>query len=355
MASTVATYVPTPTVTIGDDIPEGLEELLLGVVVEENTEGLARCEVRLDAWGIRGGRPDYLWVDRATVDFGAEVTVKVGPPDENATVFSGKVTGLEATYGSGAAPTFVLLAEDSLQDFRMTRRTRRFEDGTDADAITQIANDHGLTPSIDLAGPTHRQLLQLNQSDLAFVRDRARPLGAGVWLDGTTLHVGRPDAGDPVVLRLGHELLSFRVMADLANQCTEQRVGGWDVSGKEAILESADNSAVIGELAGGAGGGAILTDAFGDRMATTVLAAATTTAEARALARGLYADRARRFVMGTGVADGVPGIQCGRSVELQGLGPLFDGVYEPTRVAHRYDRGNGYRTEIDVQRAGIGS
>lgn len=352
MPSSITSYSPAPTVTLDGSTPEGFADLLVAVVVEETVSGLARAEIRYDNWGSTANGPGYVIAGRATVDFGATVEVLTGPPDERAAIFTGRVTAIEGEYGADTGPTVVVLAEDALQDLRMTRRSRTFEDSSDADIIERIAGDHGLTPEVDLDGPTYAAVNQLNQSDLAFLRDRALPHGADVWLDGRTLHVGAHDE-DPLALRLGRELLSCRVLADLALQATEQRVAGWDPDAKEAVLETADESALGADLGTDVGGGGILADAFGDRLATTTLQTAVTAAEARALAEGLYRDRARRFVTGAGVADGLAGLRAGRAVTLDGLGAMFDGTYRLTRVVHRYDHVAGYRTEIDVERAGI--
>lgn len=353
MSSSLATYTPAPQVTVAGQVPEGLADLLVAATVEESVTGLARCEIRLDNWAATADDPGYLFVDRGTYDFGAAVEVAFGPPDERATVFAGRIGGIEADFAADHGPTLVLLAEDALQDLRMTRRTRTFEDQSDADVVSQIANDHGLTPEVDLDGPTYAALSQLNQSDLAFLRDRALPHGADVWLDGRALHVGKHD-DDPLVLRYGHELLSLRVLADVAMQATEQRVAGWDPDSKEAVLETADQGSLGADLGSDVAGSAVLADAFGDRPATTTMVCAVTTAEARTLASGLYRERARRFVTGSGVADGLAGLRAGRSVTLTGLGAVFDGTYRLSRVVHRFDLAAGYRTDIEVERSGIG-
>jgi len=67
----------------------------------------------------------------------------------------------------------------------MTRRTRSFADASDADVMRTVAQDHSLTPDIDVSGPTHKVLTQVNQSDLAFLRERARAVDAEVWVEGT--------------------------------------------------------------------------------------------------------------------------------------------------------------------------
>jgi phage protein D len=354
MPTSLATYTPTPTITIGGEVPDGFADQLVAVTVEETTTGLARCEVRVDNWGVTARGPGYVHADRSTLDFGAAVTVEAGPPDERATIFAGRITALEGEYAASLGATIVVLAEDALQDLRMTRRTRTFEQQNDADIATQIASDHGLSPDIDLAGPTHAAVCQLNQSDLAFLRDRVLRLGAHVWLEDSTLHVGHR-SDDPLVLRYGRELLELRVMADVAMQATEQRVAWWDRGAKDAVLESSDESSLGDDLGSDIGGGGLLRAAFGDRPATTTLATAVTADEAQAIAEGLYRDRARRFVTGSGLVDGLAGLRAGRAVTLQGLGGLFDGTYRLSRVVHRYDRTHGYRTEIDVERAGVGA
>jgi phage protein D len=356
MGSSLATYTPAPEVRVAGRVPDGFAELLVAATVEESVTGLARCEVRLDNWGASGSGAGYVFDDRSVVDFADEVEVAFGPPDERATVFHGRLTAIEAQYGIDTGPTVVLLAEDALQDLRMTRRTRTFEEVSDADVVRSIASDHDLTADVDLDldGPTHTELSQLNQSDLAFLRERVLPHGVDVWLDGTTLHVGDRD-DDPIVLRHGRELLSFRVIADLAVQATEQRVAGWDVAAKEAVLETATPSSVGGDLGSDLGGGDLLAEKFGERPATTTLHRTTTSTEARTIATGLYRERARRFVTGSGTTDGVSGLRAGRGISLDGLGRMFDGDYRLTRVVHRYDTVAGYRTEIEVERAGISS
>ena len=44
------------------------------------------------------------------------------------TLFSGAITALEGEFPEGSPPVVHVLAEDGLQAFRMTRRTRTFAD-----------------------------------------------------------------------------------------------------------------------------------------------------------------------------------------------------------------------------------
>ena len=48
-------------------------------------------------------------------------------------------------------------------------------------------------------------------------------------------------------------------------------------------------------------------------------------------------------------------MRVGSRVSLSGLGGIFDGTYYVSRVRHVYDVAEGYRTEFDVERPGIGA
>jgi phage protein D len=263
---------------------------------------------------------------------------------------------LEAVYPFGGGSLLTVLAEDRLQDLRMTRRTRSFEDMSDADIIEQIAGEHNLSPDVMLAGPTHRVVTQVNLSDLAFIRERARTLNGEVWVVGRTLYArSRADRrGNTLNLYYGSSLHTFRVCADLAHQCSELRVTGWDVTSKDAIEGIGDSSAISSEINGGTSGSAILEEALGRRIASVAHTVPLTGYEADQIARARYQERARRFVTGSGTTDGDTRIRVGITLTLSGLGRMFDGDYDVTRVLHTYSTDLAFQTAFDVERAWIG-
>lgn len=353
-----AAYISRVDLDVDGHAQPQLSQNVRAAFAEETSDGLFRCEITLNNFGATAsGQADYLYFERETFDFGKEIVLRLGPGDPREQVFAGRITALEADYPAGGGSQLVVLAEDRLQELRMTRRSRSFEDVTDADVIDQIARDHGLQVDVNLNGPTHRVLAQVNLSDLAFLRERARAIGAELWLEGETLHAATRTArdGDPLTLAYGANLISFSVRADLAHQCSKLQIGGWDVQAKEAIQERADEAALSAELNGGRSGSAVLSEALGERVASVVHTAPRTSQEARAEAEARYRTRARRFVTGTGLADGDPSLRVGRTVTLAGLGSLFDGDYYVARVRHIYDLADGYRTEFDVERPAIGT
>jgi uncharacterized protein len=355
MAEAIA-YFSQPRFTIDGQANDALGRDALSLSVEESTEGLYTCEARFANYGPRDRGTGYLYFSRDVLEFGKEIAVELGPRSANRQVFQGRISALEANYVPGRMAEITMLAEDRLQALRMTRRTRTFEDVTDEDVMRQIASEHSLTPQLDVSGPNRKVLAQVNQSDLAFLRERARSINAELWVEGDTLHAkGRGDrAGATVNLEYGVNLLTFSVRADLAHQCSEVGVSGWDVSAKEAIEETATADAISSELGSDTGGGSILEEALGARKERLVHTTPFDAEEARALAAARYRERARRFVTGAGLADGTAALRVGAAVSLSGLGGLFDGSYTVVKVRHTYDLDNGYRTEFAVERPGIG-
>ena len=340
---------------------DGKEEAALGqgireLFVEETTAGLYRCEATFINWGPKNGTVTFLYFDRDLLEFGRTLKIEMGAGDAAGAVFEGRITGIEGRFAGTKEPEVLILAEDRLQDLRMTRRTRTWENVSDADVVRQVASAHSLSADVDFSGPTHRVVAQVNQSDLALARERARAAGAELWVEGTTLKAKtRTSRGaGSLTLTFGEGLIEFQVLADLANQATGFTVAGWDVASKQAVSHKATESAVQSELSGGDGGASILQQTLGARDQQVVHEIPVSESEARALAEAHYARTARRFVTGQGVAEGDARLRVGAELELKGLGKLFDGKYFVTRARHTFDLGSGYRTTFTVERPALG-
>jgi len=345
-----------PVLTVGGNTQTLLSDRLHGLVVEETVEGLYHAEATFANFDLVNGNVGFVYFDRQVIDFGKAITVQMGAGVASSTVFKGRVMAIEGRFPHLQPPEILVEAEDRLQDLRMTRRTRTFENISDATLFQQIASQQGLQANIDVTGPTYKVLAQVNQSDLAFLRERARAVDAELWVDDTTLSVQSraKRSTNTVTLTYGQGLFEFSAMADLANQATGFSVSGWDVTAKQALNYRATSSALAGEVNGDLAGSAALQQAIGAREQQVVHALAYTQQEAQALAEASYRRWARRFVTGTGIADGDGRIQVGTSLTLQGLGTLFNGKYYVNAVRHMFDAENGYRTWFAVERPGIG-
>jgi len=330
--------------------------------VEENTSGLKFLEMRLVAVGpVAGGggtEEVLLYLDGRILDFGKRITVAIGPPSTQRIIFNGFISFLEIDFEEGEEPEVVICAEDKFMDLRMTPRMRSYESMSDADIAAAIASEHGLGAEVDVRGPVYDRILQMNMSDLAFLRDRARLLQAEVWVDDETLYFQTRDRrqGTQIDLLRGTDIITVQACADLAHQRTRVNVSGYDAQTREVIDESAGQEAILAEVTGGRTGPSILQRAFGPREARRVREVCLNTEEAAEWARSDMLRRARAFVTVDGVTRGTPDMVVGSHLALRHMGVPFNGDgYYVTRVCHTYDLNQGHRTQFTAQRATVGN
>jgi uncharacterized protein len=323
--------------------------------IEEATDGLKTLVLRLIAEGPRPNEKEegQLYLDGDSIDFGKSIEVSIGPTDSARIVFKGVISGIEAEFISGVVPSVTVFAEDALMNLRMTRRMKTYEDVSDAEIAEAIGGEHGLSVDANADGPTHKVVQQWNQSDLAFLRERARLIQAELWFADDTLHFttrGNRTA-TTVTLVLGYDLIEAQLRADLAHQRTTVSISGYDAVNREGISEESGSEAIDQEISGGRTGVAVLRQAFGERASYRVRANPIVAEEARAWARAEMLRRARNFVTVSGITSGTADLVVGSRITLQNVGGPFTGDgYYATRVCHTYDLTEGFRTHFDAER-----
>jgi phage protein D len=347
-----------PVFEVDGQVKGELARDLLRLEVEETTAGLKTLSARFVAQGPVSGstREVQLYLDGAILDFGKQLAVSIGPTSGARTIFRGAISGLEACFDEGAEPEVMVFAEDRLMDLRMTRRSKTYENMTDAQIAEAIANEHGLSAAADADGPTYDVVQQWNMSDLAFLRERARLIQAEIWVQDDTLYFQTRDKRTATELTLiqGNQLLSLQARADLAHQRTAVKVSGYDASAHDKVNEQAGSEAIDAEVSGGRTGVSILQRAFGERVSYRVREAPLSDSEARAWARAELLRRARGFVTVTATTNGSPDMVVGSRVTLERVGQPFNGSgYYVTQVRHTYDSQHGHRTHFSAERATI--
>jgi phage protein D len=349
---------PTPVFEVAGRTEAVLSRDVLRLRIAEDTAGLRHLEAEFKGFGPGAGADDeLLYLDRRILDFGRSIRVSLGVPGRDRSVFGGQISEISVHYGNGTPPVVGISAEDGLMKLRMTRRNRTSTDVTDGDLISQIGADHGMRVDVDLDGPTYDIVHQANQTDLAFIRERARQVNGEVWFLDGTLHAStrsrRP--GTKVQLDQNNDLIGITARADLADQRSEVAVSGYDASKRDAIREVAGSSVAAAEVAGGQLGVTVLERAFGSLRSSRAADVPLTATEAQAWARGEMLERARRFTAVSGVTRGTAELGVGSIVELVNVAPMFDGGgYYVTSVCHRFDTVNGFSTAFEAERATIG-
>ncbi|MFJ9643407.1 MULTISPECIES: phage late control D family protein [unclassified Streptomyces] len=345
-----------PVFEVGGSLVRDLARDCVRLEVAEGTEGLRTLRAHFLAVGpgATGPQDRLLHLDGSTVGLGSTLKAALGPPSARRYVFEGVVSAVELVLGDGEPPLLLVHAEDALMRLRMTRRLRTYRDVTDADVAREVAREHGLDADADAPGPRYDVVQQLNQSDLALLRERARLVQAELWATGTTVHFRpRGSRTAPVqTLVYGNQLMSVRLAADLAHQRSEVVVTGYDAERREPIDERAGPEVVEAETTGGARTGArLLARAMGPATSLRVREAALTTGEAESWARAEMLRRGRRFVTVAGTTNGSPDLVVGGRLTLRSVGRPFEGDgYHVTRVRHTFDPDRGFRTRFDAER-----
>lgn len=331
---------------------------LLRLDVTETTGGLKALVARVAGTPAHPDAPAIpeLYLDGSVVDFGKRIAVSLGPTGGARTVFDGYVSAIEAVFAEGKEPEVVLFAEDRLMKLRTTRRMKTYQNVTDAKVAEEIGAAHGIAVAASAPGPSYDVVQQWNQSDLAFLRERAARIGAEVWIHDDTLHFATRESrtGTEISLVQGNQLLDVQIRADLAHQRTSVRVTGYDARERDAIDEEAGDDAIRAEVSGGLTGPAILKRAFGERASYRVRDVALADAEAREWARAEMLRRGRGFVTAVGTTGGTADMVVGSRLALERVGAPFNGGgYYVTRVHHSYDRTSGHRTHFEAERATV--
>ena len=345
-----AVYSARPTVQIDQQSYATVSELLIGMDVTEQEGGLSTLQLRLsNVASDPGGEASFAFEDGAVVTLGKSITVYAGPVSSPMEIFRGTITGVEAEFREEGPPELLVLAEDAAQLARMARRTTTHDDRSIADVAREVANRLGLQPVVTGFSEHVGTWVQINESDLAFLRRLLARYDGDVQVVGTELHVSpRQDVQRGTVeLHMHSQLRSVRALADLAHQTTKVTVAGWDVGqGARLTAEGTGTHRGPGE---GTTGAEWLSRASIERTEHIGHVAVRTRDEAQAVADSVFDQRARRFVCLEGTADGNPAIRVGTHVTITGIGPRFSNTYYVTRASHCFDLEVGYRTRFEAE------
>lgn len=347
---------PRPIITVDGQRFTKIDELLLAFDLREQEGGLASLELRFSNWASDAdGGAGYAFEDEAAIHLGSTLVVSGGDLADSQELFRGIVTGLEAEFTDTAPPELLILAEDRLQLARQARRTEIYEQMSVADVVTRIAQRLSLQPQITGLSDSTGLWVQLNESDLAFLRRLLRQYDAEVQIVADRLEA-MPISEirrQSIELSLGRDLRSVRFIADLAHQVTEVTSGGWNATSGETVSGSAQGQA----LGPGSGrrGSAILADFLSERSEHVGHIAVTSDGEAQALADAVFDRRARSFVTAEGTASGHPAIRVGCHLRLGGVGPRFTNTYAIVSTHHRFDLREGYMTDFVATSAFLGT
>lgn len=292
--------------------------------------------------------------DENTFKLGAMVIIEF--PKANATLtptLTGEITAIEPAFSENFTATLTIRGYDKRHRLTRGTKSRAFLNVKDSDIAQKIAGEAGLSIKVDASTVVHEHVIQHNQTDLEFLRDRARRIGYEVALDDKMLYFRQPKGTrGTLTLSWGVELRNFHPRLSLSGQVSQVKVYGWDTTQKREIVGQSKASPHLNPKTGiSASGGALAQQSFSSAELIEVHMPVTTQQEAENLAQAIYKEVSAGFIEAQGVAYGNGDLVAGKQVTLQKLGKRFSGTYMVTSATHYYSSVGGYDTHFTIEGA----
>ena len=337
----------------GNPLPDDVAALLISAFVDSS--------LRLpDSFMLRFRDPTRMVIEKSGVAIGAkvEISVETDATQTPEKLIAAEVTSLEAEIGSTGSFTVIRGYDPAHRLFR-GRHTMSYTQTTASDAATQVAQRADLpSGKIESSRTVFDHLGQFAQSDWEFLDGIAKRIGYEVTVHDNKLDFcprepaqtapsDDPQNENPLVLKLGADLLRFRSVITAAEQVSEVEVRGWDVARKRKIVSSVPAGTKSVELP--TIKPADMAKPFGDPKYVASDVAYRTQAEADSAAAALGEEIGSSFAEIDAVARGNPKLRANTGISIENAGKPFDGKYTITAARHRYDPSSGgYTTAFSV-------
>jgi len=337
----------------GRRLPADVAALLVSAYVDDS--------LRLpDLFYLRFRDPDRIVLAKGKLKIGAAVRISVQTDAVQTPepLIVGEITAVETEFDSTGTFTIVRGYDHAHRLFR-GRRTESYTQSTASDVVTSVARRANLTVgTVESTTTVYDHVSQAGVTDWEFLDRLARETGHEVGVRDGKFEFRRPrtaaDAPDaagpattnPLVLRLGTDLLRFRALVTAAEQVSEVEVRGWDVAQKRALVATVPartTTAVLPTISP-----ADIAHTFGDPAYVASDVPYRSQAEVDIAAAALSEQIAGAFAEFEAVARGNPKLRANAAVSVEGVGAPFDGKYTITTSRHRYDPATGYTSAFAV-------
>lgn len=333
------------------DLPVAAKADVISVSVTEEVDAIGAFTLSLLCWD--GAKMQVKWIDDPLFKEGNVVEVQMGYRDRLKTLFKGEITGLEPEFSRDEPPVLRVLGYDRGHRTMRKRKTESFINIKDSDIASQIAGNYGLKPDVSDTKVTIAYILQHNQTDWEFLRQRAQRIGFEVGVNDKTLYFRprRNNGKEVLTLSRDVELLEFYPRLSTLGQLEKISVQGWDPKQKDAVLADAEAGSAASLVSAQTAGADTVRKVFpGNSGGVSTHLAIGSQAEADQLASGWFKEMSLHYVAGDGVCIGLPELRAGTLVKVEGLGQRFSGRYYVTGTEHAYNPGAGYRTAFSFRR-----
>ncbi|QNE21560.1 VgrG-related protein [Kribbella qitaiheensis] len=330
-------------------LPADVVNLMSTVYVDDSQRLPDLFEIR-----FRDGDHEVLRKTGAKIGSAVRISVLASTSQAPVLLMAGEITALEAEFDTGGSFT-VLRGYDPAHRLFRGRGTASYLQMTASDIAQKVSQRAGFTNgTIKPTTTVFEHVSQAGTSDWELLDALAADSGYEVSVRDGKFNFGPPATAagapsneqNPLVLKLGTDLLRFRAVLTSGGQVKEVEVRGWDTSTKHALTTRHPAKTTSAELPQASP--AEFAHAFGDKVYVATDVPHRTQAEVDAAAAAISAEIAGSFAEFTGVAQGNPALKAGVAITVDNLGAPFDGKYTVTTTRHRIDPTTGYTTSFAV-------
>ncbi len=296
--------------------------------------------------------PRLLWIDSDLLKPGQELKVSVtdliSGRESREPIFDGEIVEIEPEFTS-ETHSLTIRAFDRLHRLTRGRRVRSFQNVTDGDVARLIANEVRLETEVAETRRVHSYLLQCNQTNLEFLRERAAALGYLLYAQGKKLCLKPLKHEEQIELQWGKSLLEFRPRLTTLSQVDTVQARGWDPITRQELLAQVSDGQGMREIGQKQSGGKLVKQLF--RLETSHLIVerpVRSQSDAENLAQATADRVAESFVEAEGVCVGKPELVAGVSIMVSAVGQQFGGKYFVTSASHVHNARDGYVTRFTI-------
>lgn len=383
-------YIPEFKIQINDrDLPAMMRSSVTSVRYEQGLSaadrveiGLANIDLRFLQQHIRGlgfqpfptgvrigstSLPSLL--PQGTFDIDNKVTVAMGyAPDPLENMFSGEVTGVEASFPSGGLPTMTLVAHDYLHRLSQGSYARGFGPLPDFIVASILSIENRLLPFIEptiIAGSTALAVVnyifkgsgrkQKSQTHLEMLAEIADTYDAEFHVEGDVLYLTRfmKEYTPRLTLTWGENLLEFSPKISTVGQAVgvamKFTLREIPLDFLVSVFYDFDRESVGIIVLPGVAAPAAQTGGPTFTIINRPIGSPADIANSALVIAHELRTKLNGRMTGSGSCVGDPRIRAGAVVRFEGLGPDFSGDYRVSSATHTIDS-NGYRTSFQVRK-----
>lgn len=332
----------------GSEVQNPIYTKVLEVMVDQHAQLPGMFTIRLED-------SDFAVIDGGPFDLTKEVEIKAkNTSNTSFSLMKGEITALEPRFEPGKITQLVVRGYHKSHRLLRDVKSRTFLNIKDSDIAQTMAGEAGLSAQVDATSTTYKYLAQHNQSNLAFLMQRAWRIGYECFVeDGKLFFRKPPTTAATVTLAYGEDLLSFHPRMTLAEQVSTVEIHGWDPDKQQAIVGTASQGTLFPKI-GDAKNGTAWSQSFGSAKYVVVDHPVEDQAEATKIAEARFNEISGGFIDAEGVAFRRPDIKAGAYVKLDGVGTRFSGEYLVTNAQHVMDP-EGFKTTFTVRGIRTGS